>query len=1119
MTRTTSKPTVPPAPATLLIGGWVLEVQEITEVGAWDSVKRVATGVSGTAWTGFSCGVSAETEWVRPGLLELSRIRVQREVVAKITQPGTQVLVEVAERIQPGIRLGETLDVSLAVPSEELVGTIRARRDLLDWYVESKEKGQVLVAFDHVTIELETDDWTVGRIVEGKAVYPTPQPVPKKLRLMLDGFAAELDSLEITPKGATADVTLTLPSCIGSADSCRAATLHLGRTAITPKCELYAERPAEAYGPWIVGDTGLVVEGKGFTADFSSSRGVFPWPAAWKGLVLGPGTASGDGRISPNSNTGYLAGRYVFTGAVITADGFQGQLRLAEAYEFESVQPLGYTVALEGGTLEVGDCRIVSGLLGPGWLTTPARAACDGNPGTSVEAQFAALKVLPNLDLFGAVTFTAGSEVAWGELTHPGDELIAWQVEVTSGYFYLPARPLSDFNPETGAGFVSVSVGWDPATSQAEIEGLDMAGLTIWEFEHLRIFSPDHPGGTGNPLEIHNTAGWLRVGSLGVDGEIRITYNPVIEELGDKARTGYIGNEPFRAWLFEQDKEIVLAQYVASAVYDSCLDGKLTIPPPCDIRELEFVDMELTSTAHLVGGTIVLPVSGVKLDYWQLDLVPTGDPAQAGVVSVRTGRLVFTAAGISEPRHFAQPFALTWGEILADGNLGQLYFDYNSYGQRFDDIPFSASHLALSPYVTGSLDGYLAACGTVHLSFFGPHFVNIHDARHNVAAAPFDGRRVTVPKAPDTGCLPTDLRLRGNWDDSLGLVLASFDFPDAEVDYHEAAQDGFIGTGSSDLRFLHSDGLAATIEIHGDTTDICLSSEETHDLDLGLFARVGGMSGVYGCARIEGPLLQRIALYGILEQATAAGMGILGPKTGFVAEMSLVVTPGSIDLMTSGDLLLSAAGAAVDVSASVHLFNDFVRGSAEGEIAGRIDCNSVVGGLEGEGQITWYVDATKHWLQGKLKMEICSWTGGVGLEGGLFLGTNCPRDRAWVLAAGGEKFGVSSSTVPDPVTGIYGYGQISFGVQWYVFGGGIEIFVGMGFFGALPPAIRPRCGIHVYGEILGGLVSAEAWAILTLHGPPFYFEGSVGLEGCVLWVICASIEVTAGFGSDGFYLV
>ena len=80
--------------------------------------------------------------WVRPDLGELSRIRVQREVVAKITQSSTQVQLEVAESIQPGIRLGETLDVSVAVPAEKLTELIRDRRDVLDWLVESKKRGQ-----------------------------------------------------------------------------------------------------------------------------------------------------------------------------------------------------------------------------------------------------------------------------------------------------------------------------------------------------------------------------------------------------------------------------------------------------------------------------------------------------------------------------------------------------------------------------------------------------------------------------------------------------------------------------------------------------------------------------------------------------------------------------------------------------------------------------------------------------------------------------------------------------------------------------------------------------------------------------------------------------------------
>jgi hypothetical protein len=208
----------------------------------------------------------------------------------------------------------------------------------------------------------------------------------------------------------------------------------------------------------------------------------------------------------------------------------------------------------------------------------------------------------------------------------------------------------------------------------------------------------------------------------------------------------------------------------------------------------------------------------------------------------------------------------------------------------------------------------------------------------------------------------------------------------------------------------------------------------------------------------------------------------------------------------------------VEVSAAVHLFVDWQRGSAEGEVQGRIDCNSVVGGLEGEGQVTWYVDSSTQYLQGKLAMEICGWTGGAGLEGGLFLGNNVPRTRAWVLYEGGDRFGISDDILPQTLTGIYGYGQLKFGVNWYIFGGGVEIFLGVGLFGPVPN-IFGHCGVYVHGEILGGLVSASAWADLALRGPvPLYFEGSLGLEGCVLWFLCASIEVTAGLNSDGFYL-
>src|SRR5262249_39527795 len=76
----------------------------------------------------------------------------------------------------------------------------------------------------------------------------------------------------------------------------------------------------------------------------------------------------------------------------------------------------------------------------------------------------------------------------------------------------------------------------------------------------------------------------------------------------------------------------------------------------------------------------------------------TGPPDHSGVVSVRTGRVLLTAAGIAEPLHFAKPFGLTWGEMLADGNLGQLYLDFNNWGQRFDGLLFNPQELMLSTY-------------------------------------------------------------------------------------------------------------------------------------------------------------------------------------------------------------------------------------------------------------------------------------------------------------------------------------------------------------------------------------------------------------------------------------
>lgn len=1119
-------------PITLFIGDFELTVDQFTVEGKWDASNKVFKGVSGTGWLKLDCASSAPTL----GLLELPagyrQITANLEVVHRVTNAETEISLSDAYLLNPDILVGQTLEMNVAVTSSRFHDLVRSTDGLIKTLQGTTHRGDILVSFKKVAIERLPGRKNSGRIIHGEVTFPADPPCPREIRFVREGFTVLISALILRPTGARAEVTLILPDSIASTDTCLPARLSLGTIDFTPDCNLYVDRPDEDFGPWLIGDTGMIVSGHGYTVDLSNAASPGARPADWMGMILRNGTASGSPLNPINSNTGFLAGQYHFSETLIIRTGFQGQLDLSVRHAFQPSHPQGYVVSIDAGTLILIDSGIAFGQLGPGVVRLPSTSVCQGAPGNQIDAEFSALTVQPNLDLWGEVLFKPGLDLCWGELTHPGNEQISWSLNPLRGRLYLPANPISPFCPDDGVGFIDLSL--------SDLADKGVAGITVYDMEKMQIFSPDRPGGTTSPIVLpQHLQGWLRVGHKGLDGEI--LARPVLhnEKLGNTGRFGYVGNTPFTANIISQEKLILLAQYVASAVYDSQLDGTLIIPAPCNIPALVFKDMEITSTAHLVGGDIVLPIGGVTLDYWKLQLVPTGDPNQAGVVSVRTGRLVFTAAGISEPIHFAMPFKLTWGEILADGNLGELFIDYNNYGQRFDGLPYTPENIILSRYAAGRTDGYLATCGTVHFNFFGTSFVNIRDARNDAqTGAPWYSRHVTVPKNGEPPCATTDLTLYGRVDNTAGEMLGIFDFPDIGMDYYEDAQNGFWGEGSSELGMLHSDSMEARIEIHSDATDIRIAASSNHDLDFG-FYRVGTLSNIAGCVRFEGPLLTRISIWSALEQSSSAGFGILAPKAGYSVEVNLDITPASLNFYAAGNIVYSVAGSAVDIAASVHLLVDYMRDSAEGEISGSLDCNSIIGGLEGSGQVTWYVSASTQYLQGRLKMSVCSWAGGAGLEGGLFIGNNCPKEKAWVLLhTSSEHFGISEAILPDSLTGLYGYGYVSFGINWYIFGGEIELFAGLGAFSGAPlgsvsawgdswssnptlglPYVVGSGGIYVSGEILGGLVSASAWANLDLRGPvPIYFEGTFGLEGCVLWVICASIEVTAGFNSSGFYL-
>ena len=88
------------------------------------------------------------------------------------------------------------------------------------------------------------------------------------------------------------------------------------------------------------------------------------------------------------------------------------------------------------------------------------------------------------------------------------------------------------------------------------------------------------------------------------------------------------------------------------------------------------------------------------------------------------------------------------------------------------------------------------------------------------------------------------------------------------------------------------------------------------------------------------------------------------------------------------------------------------------------------------------------YLQGRLKVGVISLIVSGGLEGGFFIGNNVPKALAWVLDPTDTHFRMSRSILPATLTGVYGYGQASIGVNYYVLGGGVDIFAGAGAFSA-----------------------------------------------------------------------
>jgi len=1135
-------------PRTLRLGEFILEVERY-ESRRWDFDRGLIVGASGTAWTRFDC----QGPWgLGPLLPELDLTLVERRlrVVNVVRNPAAEIAVDEARVLDPELLAGEWVDLRVPVQltvDDPITATSLADATTLPVLnlgeLLIRRQGRLKVRFEGLEIQPTIlPDFAV--VLEGSARYPTAPPMPGLLVLRIAGHRLHVGSLDLRPSGTTARGELELPDSIVNASVCEPARIPLGEFAITPACQFRKELPSDEFGPWVT-ELGIQIKGSGIVADFSRTWSWPGWtgppqPPIWRGVVLERGESVPAPSGTVLANDGYLKAAYAFRQATVTGSGMSARFALTAPYRFTSVRPFGYEIRTPGGWLEMRASAISKGRFLNGEIIFP-KLATTTEPGGPVVARYEALTVQSDRDLLGPIV--PPKKMYWGELTGTSPTVRAYAAELhdENAWFYLGAAPRTAFWPFDTGGFLAPTL--HPAGTQLEALGLE--GATLMALEKFTVFTPDTNG--GRPIELTPDSGptWLNVAAAGVHGEIVIeaVASPQPLGLGDPASPHYVGPQSFVTTLLNsrQRRPPIAFQFSDSSVYDSDVHGTIELDEPARIPRLEFADMQFTSTAHNAGGKVDLSTP-VKLDYWGLGLVQKPGMSSAGVVSVKTGQIILTAAGLSEPRHFGEPLYLSWGELLASGELGRLFCDYDSSGQSFDGFPYTTEAVALSPFDPNDKAkerAFLKTGGTAHFDFFGANYLNIEDFNNTaMTGAPFDGRRVEFASDTASGIRPTDTTISRDWSGAFGQL-------EFEIRYDDADQDGLVGDGEVGLEFIHDGPMASSIVMSSERSCFTVNETDRHDFTLGPVSHFGSMSRIAGCGCIQAGQLERLVLSAELERTGNVNVLLRSAAYG---KLQYSLTPTVSELLVNGAFYISVVvGGDLEATGRARFTVDRRANFVEGDIEGMFGAASLLsGGLRAEGQLAWHLGSgvagdDYQSLQGRLAVQVMARVGGSAEEGAFYVGVNAPKTEAWVLQDADSRFKLNMEPLPARLTGVYGYVRTTKSLNRWVLSGGVELYAGMGGFVLTPPQVRDlgaqlsglelglapklpfvvgNLGIHVWGKIIGGAVSAGAWGDFNIIAPyPFGFEGTLGLEGCVLWAFCGSVDVTCGLNSaEGFYL-
>lgn len=1154
-------------PDTLVAAGFNIVVEE------WDASSKSddASKPSGIGRIKFDCDagptIYTPIPWYGGDLKLMPRTF---DVVELIGDSLKHMSLPEARAVEPSSSVGDKLTLLLPdrsikdMGTESITASVREellidRNLVLDLFGKRTPDG-IRVAFRDV----EWDGPVQPKVVltGGIAVYPSESPIPTppaELDLK-NGFRLEIDSLTIVPAEAKVKGGVLMPPSIITTDTCTFARLDLPETRITPYCEFYREVADSGFGLWAVGETGLEIFGSGYVLDFSSTQsagGVSPSLAnAWEGVVLRSGeTPNTAGDVI--SNRGYVKGRYNFTNAIVTGDGLAGRFDLSELFNFTALDPYGYRVYLPNGYLRLASSAVDTGEFKNGEIWLPKAAVTDGVSGPVAVTRYVSLTVQKDMDLFGSVKYDG--ELAWGEMVkHTGD---IWHYALSSsqdsGSFWLSSYWEDPFYPVNDTAYKTPFLGMPETQLESQImQGVTFPSLRKRDFRILTDDIPDQNGEIKFPENI--VAGvWMNVGRAGVHSELVLrpnesdpgdlevgpTWAPYYEadSIPFKIRFGVPGGglafDPKQATHYDPnpDKGFMRIQFVESAVWHSGLSGAVFLEGPIGMPLL-FEDMMFTSTANNAGGKVSF-TGNDTLDYWGLEMVQkdTSSAGSAGIMAVKQGVIYLTAAGMAERQHFAEPFWLVWGEMEASGNFGKLFFDYNNVGQEFDEFGYTTEFVALSPFdpANPADSGYIQTFGSLSIPFFGAKMMSISDYKSSMPDTPYFGRFVRVLDSPHMGAGVSELKWARGWAGG----LADLDF---EMSYDTVLQRGFWGPGAVSMFGISDGAMEAFLRMSSASSCFRVIESSQHGFDIGPVASMGRIAEIWGCGCIEDGTLRQIALGGQLSHSVTST--ILQARAADAVSLVFGYSPDRITFFANGQMFINIGGSDVDVFGLTHFTIDRANSFAEGYFKGTVSLGSVVGipivagansGISGFGEFDWHAGIDYQSMQGRVGVSMYNMVGGLGitvgggtsLETGIFLGINAPKDRAWVMDGIDGRFALNKGGLPSRLTGFYAYLGMKQGVDLFIVSGGYQVYVGIGAFAPsfgepITGGIIGNFGIYIWGKILGGLVSASAWGNLQLIAAiPPAFEGSVGLEACVLWLLCGSVDVHVGFNrEDGFYM-